>query len=190
MFRLKFWTPYWWPMFKSKTFFFVIFGSQRIDLFTVKYGRQPNNDEICLSSKQMQIIYNYPPMGRWIVVDIYWEVKRRGINYIHHPSPTLTGIVVLVFTKSKTFLQFLLLKLSRKDAPFFSPFAKQWISKDIPSYGTQSKRAKLLSTDLVQCSKQHGMAWHGKPQQPTCKLCKFTEKSHCWMHWWKNQNLL
>ena len=27
--------------------------------------------------------------------------------------------------------------------PFFSPFVKQWISKDIPSYGSQSKRAKI-----------------------------------------------
>ena len=43
----------------------------------------------------------------------------------------------------KTLLQFLFLKLSRNDAPFFSPFAKQWISKDIPSYGSQSKRAKI-----------------------------------------------
>ena len=43
----------------------------------------------------------------------------------------------------KTLLQFLLLKLSRNDAPFFSQFAKQWISKDIPSYGSQSKHAKI-----------------------------------------------
>ena len=33
------------------------------------------------------------------MVDIYRDVKRRGI-YIHHSSPTLRGIVVLVFTKS------------------------------------------------------------------------------------------
>ena len=25
------------------------------------------------------IIYNYPPKGRWIVVDIYWDAKRQGI---------------------------------------------------------------------------------------------------------------
>ena len=43
----------------------------------------------------------------------------------------------------KTLLQFLPLKLSRNDAPFFSQFAKQWISKDIPSYSSQSKRAKI-----------------------------------------------
>ena len=43
----------------------------------------------------------------------------------------------------KTLLQFLLPKLSRNNAPFFSLFAKQWISKDIPSYGSQSERAKI-----------------------------------------------
>ena len=43
----------------------------------------------------------------------------------------------------KTLLQCLLQKLSRNEAPFLSPFAKQWISKDIPSHGSQSKRAKI-----------------------------------------------
>ena len=33
------------------------------------------------------------------MVDIYRDAKRRGI-YIHRSSPTLRGIVVLVFTKS------------------------------------------------------------------------------------------
>ena len=27
----------------------------------------------------VDIVYNYPPKGRWIVVDIYWDAKRRGI---------------------------------------------------------------------------------------------------------------
>ena len=45
-----------------------------------------------------------------------------------------------------TLLQFLLLKLSRNDMPFFSPFTKQWISKDIPRF---REPIKTLSTDLV-----------------------------------------
>ena len=75
------------PCISQRLFFSVIFGSQRINLFTVKYGRQPNNDAICSSSKQMQIIYNYLPKGRWVVVDnykkLYWDVKRRRI----YPPP-------------------------------------------------------------------------------------------------------
>ena len=38
--------------------------------------------------------------------------------------------------------------VSKRDA-IFAPVAKQGIAKDIPSYGSQSKRAKLLFTDLV-----------------------------------------
>ena len=58
----------------------------------------------------------------------------------------------------KTPLQFLILKLSGNDAPFFFPFAKQWISEDIPSYGSQSKRAKIaihwLVNTNINCSGQ------------------------------------
>ena len=42
--------------------------------------------------------------------------------------------------------QFLLVKLLRNDALFFSPFAKQWITKDIPRYRSQLKRAKIALT--------------------------------------------
>ena len=45
----------------------------------------------------------------------------------------------------KTLLQFVPLKLLWNDPPFFSPFTKQWIS----SYGSQSKCAKIATTDLV-----------------------------------------
>ena len=56
------------------------------------------------------------------------------------------------------------------NAPFFSPFAKQWIFKDIPSYGGQSKRAKIATTDLVNtkwyyfnyCWKERGFSSHWK----------------------------
>ena len=33
-----------------------------------------------------RIVYNYPPKGRWIVVDIYRDAKRRGIY-----PPLFTG---------------------------------------------------------------------------------------------------
>ena len=46
------------------------------------------------------IVYNYPPKGRSIVVDIYIhrEAKRRGIHLAPFTDPE--GIVVSVFTKS------------------------------------------------------------------------------------------
>ena len=46
----------------------------------------------------LYILYNYPPKGRWIVVDIYRDAKRRGIYPPLFTDPE--GIVVLVFTKS------------------------------------------------------------------------------------------
>ena len=43
------------------------------------------------------LLYNYPPKGRWIVVDIYRDAKRRGI---YPPLFTDPEGIVLVFTKS------------------------------------------------------------------------------------------
>ena len=69
-------------------------------------------------------------------------------GYIPRPeasSLTLWGIVVQYLANQmdeKTFLHFLLLKLSRNDTPFFSRFAKQ-VREPIKT------RKKLLSTDLV-----------------------------------------
>ena len=40
-------------------------------------------------------------------------------------------------------LKFHLSKLSRNEKRFWIPSQKQWISKDIPSYGSQSKRSKF-----------------------------------------------
>ena len=44
------------------------------------------------------------------MVDIYRDVKRR--DYIHRSSPTLRGIVVLVFTKSDGFKNAVLISSS------------------------------------------------------------------------------
>ena len=80
------------------------------------------------------ITFNYPPKGRWIVVDIYQDAKHKGI----HPPLFTDPERVSCFS-----IYQIRWKLSRNDTPFFSPFAKQWISKDIPTYGSQSKRAKI-----------------------------------------------
>ena len=95
------------------------------------------------------ILYNYPPNGRWIVVDIYWDRKRQGIYPLLFTNPegdSCFSIYQIRRIKKFRFINgqnFFFLKLSRNDVPFFSPFAKQRISNDIPSYGNQSKRAKV-----------------------------------------------
>ena len=90
------------------------------------------------------LIYNYPPKGRWIVVDIYRDAKRRGIYPPLFTDPeggSCFTIYQIRWIKNASSISFL--KLSWNDAPFLSPFAKQWISKDIPNYRSQSKRAKI-----------------------------------------------
>ena len=76
------------------------------------------------------------------MVDIYRDAKRRGIYPLLFTDPEGDSCFSIYQMDTKTLLQFLLLILSRNDAPFFSRFAKQWISKDIPSYGSQSKFGK------------------------------------------------
>ena len=73
------------------------------------------------------ILYNYPAKGRRIVVDIYRDAKRRGIypSLFTNPEGDSCFTIYQVRLIKKALLQFLLLKLSRNDAPFFSPFAKQ-----------------------------------------------------------------
>ena len=42
------------------------------------------------------------------------------------------------------------MKLSRNDAPFFSPFAKQWISTDLVNTKTSSRRQNMSISDYGQ----------------------------------------
>ena len=72
------------------------------------------------------IIYNYPPKGRRIVVDIYRDAKLRGIYppLFTDPEGDSCFSIYQIRWIRKT-LQLLLLKLSRNEAPFFSRFAKQ-----------------------------------------------------------------
>jgi len=91
-------------------------------------------------SKNWWVIYNYPPKGRWIVVDIYRAAKRQGICPLLFTDPF--SIYQIRWIKKCCF-NFFFWNFLRNDAPFFSLFAKQWISKDIPSYRSQSKRAKF-----------------------------------------------
>ena len=110
-----------------------------------KNGAQIFRVTIVYLKENSKIIYNYPPKGRWIVVHIYRDAKRRGIYpplFTDPEGDSCFSIYQIRWIK-KCFFHFFLLKLSRNDAPFFLPFAKQWIAKDIPSYGSQSKRAKI-----------------------------------------------
>ena len=55
----------------------------------------------------------------------------------------------------KTLLQFLLLKLSRNDAPFFSASRNSEYPRIFRVTGANQNARKLLSTDLVNTKCQH-----------------------------------
>ena len=42
---------------------------------------------ILVEFETLAIVYNYPPKERWIVVDIYWDAKRRGIYQLLFTDP-------------------------------------------------------------------------------------------------------
>mgnify|MGYP006896101733 CR=1 FL=1 len=103
--------------------------------------------------KAIQIIYNYPLKGRWIVVDIYPDAKRRGIYPLLFTEPeggSGFSIYQIRWIK-KMLLQFLLLKLSRNDAPFFSRFVKQWIFRVMGA--NQNTYHIMISYHIPQCSR-------------------------------------
>ena len=85
------------------------------------------------------------------MADMYRDAKRRGIypRLFTNPEGGSCFSIYQIRWIKKMLLQFHLLKLLGNDEPFFSPFAKQRMSKDIPSYGSQSNGTKIASTDLV-----------------------------------------
>ena len=98
------------------------------------------NREFRLEIQMAQLIPPESVRKRWKSSDVFPFPVPTGMNgkSLYH-LPSSPWRLFLPFTSDSPTL----LKLSPNDAPFFSAFANQWISKDIPSYGSQSKRAKI-----------------------------------------------
>ena len=58
------------------------------------------------------IIYNYPPKGRWIVVDIYWDAKRQITFVVLWTNPV--GDSCILYTKYTLLKQCHFLSLNLK----------------------------------------------------------------------------
>ena len=93
----------------------------------------------------LQILYNYPPKGRWswIVVDIYRDAKRRSIYppLFTDPEEDSCFSIYQIRWIKKRFFNFFFLNL-RETKRHFS-LRSQNSEYHIPSYGSQSKRAKI-----------------------------------------------
>ena len=102
--------------------------------------------------KILAILYNYPPKGWWI----YTETRSVEV-YIQRSSPTLWGIVVLVFTKSDGLKNAVLISSSetfaKRRAIFLS--VRKTVNSQLRIFqvtGANQNARKLLSTDLVNTS--------------------------------------
>ena len=98
------------------------------------------------------IIYNYPPKGRWIVVDIYRGAKRRGIYpplFTDPEGDSCFSIYQISWIK-KRFFNF--------DGPFSTGhFSLRTQNSEYPRIfqvtGANQNARKLLSTDLVNTNR-------------------------------------
>ena len=103
------------------------------------------------STCHVSIVYNYPPRESWIVVDIYWDTKRRVIYPPLFSDPkgdSCLSIYQIRWIK-KTFLQFLLLTLSRKTCHLSLCSQNSEYPRILQVMGANQNARKLLSTDLV-----------------------------------------
>ena len=102
------------------------------------------------------------PEGQVNSVDIYRDAKRGGIHPPLFTDPKGDSCVSIYQNQmdKKTLLQFLLLKLSRNEAPFFSLFAKNEYPRIFPVTGANQNARKLLSTDLLNTNIICSDIWH------------------------------
>ena len=69
---------------------------------------------------------------------------------VNTDKPNFVAILVFVCTTASFIAQILSSENVSKWDAVFATVAKQWISKDIPSYGSQSKRAKNNTTNTTK----------------------------------------
>ena len=83
------------------------------------------------------------------MVDIYRDAKHRGIYPPLFTDPDSCFSIYQIRWIKKTLLQFLLLKLSRNDAPFSLGSQNSEYSRIFRVTKANQNARKLLSTDLV-----------------------------------------
>ena len=85
---------------------------------------------------------------------------------VNTDKPKFVTFLVFACTTASFIAQILSTENVLKRDAILAPVAKQWIAKDIPSYGSQSNARKLLFTDLVNtkavyCDLPCQMPWRG-----------------------------
>ena len=67
-------------------------------------------------------------------------------------KPKVVAVLVFVCTTASFIAQISSSENVSKEDAILAPVAKQWITEDIPSYESQSKRAKIAIQWLGKCS--------------------------------------
>ena len=99
----------------------------------------------------LKIVYNYPPKGRWIVVDIYRDAKRRGIYpplFTDPEGDSCFSIYQIRWIK-KRFLNFFFWNFRETTRHFSFRSQNSEYPRIFRFTGANQNARKLLSTDLV-----------------------------------------
>ena len=101
------------------------------------------------------IVYNYPPMGRWIVVDIHRDAKRRGIYpplFTHPEGDSCFIIYQIRWIKKCRFINgynFFFWNFRETTRHFSHRSQNSEYPRIFRVTGANQNVRKLLSTDLV-----------------------------------------
>ena len=99
--------------------------------------------------RRLGIIYNYPPKGRWLVVNIYRDAKRRGIYPPLFTDPeggSCFSIYQIRWIK-KTLLQFLLWSFHETKRHFSLRSQNSEYPRIFQAMGANQNARKLLNTN-------------------------------------------
>ena len=101
--------------------------------------------------EKLRIIYNYPLKGRWIVVDIYWDAKRRGIYpplFIDPGGDSCFSIYQIRWIK-KRFFNFFYWNFREMMHHFCLPLQNSEYPRIFRVMGANHNAQKLVNTTLI-----------------------------------------
>ena len=97
------------------------------------------------------VLYNYPPKGRWIVVDIYRDAKRRGIYppLFTDPEGDSCFSIYQIRCIKKRFFNFFFWNVRERTRHFSLDSQNSEYPRIFRVTGASQNARKLLSTNLV-----------------------------------------
>ena len=127
------------------------------------------------------ILYNYPPKGRWIVVDIYRDAKRQSIYpplFTDPEGDSCFSIYQIRWIK-KRFFNFFFWNFRETTCHFSLRSQNSEYPRIFQITGANQNARKLLSTDLVNTKNVYASVWDcGLARLPRSKQLGWKSFSH------------